>query len=122
MNKRILVVDDSKAMRMIVRRTLRQAGFGDCEVDEAANGIEALACIEKSQPDLILCDWNMPEMNGYELLTQLRAQQKVVKFGFVTTESTPEMVTRATEAGALFLISKPFTPEQFQSALTRAFE
>ena len=117
MSKRILVVDDSKAMRLIVRRTLRQAGF-ECEVDEASNGVEALAAIEKARPDLVLSDWNMPEMNGYELLTQIRIRQVNVKLGFVTTETTPEMQAKAGEAGALFLIGKPFTPEQFKSALS----
>ena len=118
MSKRILVVDDSKAMRLIVRRTLRQAGFGECEVDEAANGVEALAAIEKARPDLVLSDWNMPEMNGYELLTQLNARNIKVRLGFVTTESTPEMQAKASEAGASFLIAKPFTAEQFQAALS----
>ncbi len=117
MSKRILVVDDSKAMRLIVRRTLRQAGFGDYEVDEACNGVEALSAVQAQRPDLILSDWNMPEMNGFELLKTLRAQKNDVRLGFVTTESTPEMQAMATEAGALFLIAKPFTPEQFQASL-----
>lgn len=117
MSKRILVVDDSKAMRLIVRRTLRQAGFGDYEVEEACNGVEAISAIEKASPDLVLSDWNMPEMNGYELLKALRAKKSEVRLGFVTTESTPEMQTLANEAGALFLIAKPFTAEQFQAAL-----
>lgn len=117
MSKRILVVDDSKAMRMIVRRTLRQAGFGEYEIDEAANGLEALAAIQANAPALVLSDWNMPEMNGYELLTQLRALGIAVKFGFVTTESTPEMTSKASEAGALFLIAKPFTVESFQEKI-----
>ena len=117
MSKRILVVDDSKAMRLIVRRTLRQAGFGDYEVDEASNGVEAISAIEQHRPELVLSDWNMPEMNGYELLKTLRAKNNEVRLGFVTTESTPEMQSLATEAGALFLIAKPFTAEQFQAAL-----
>ncbi|HET9932940.1 MAG TPA: response regulator [Polyangiaceae bacterium] len=117
MSKRILVVDDSKAMRLIVRRTLRQAGFGDYEVEEACNGLEAISAIENARPDLILSDWNMPEMNGYELLKALRAKKNDVRLGFVTTESTPEMQAMANEAGALFLIAKPFTAEQFQAAL-----
>jgi two-component system chemotaxis response regulator CheY len=117
MSKRILVVDDSKAMRLIVRRTLRQAGFGDYEVEEATNGLEAISAVENARPDLILSDWNMPEMNGYELLKALRAKKNDVRLGFVTTESTPEMQALANEAGALFLIAKPFTAEQFQAAL-----
>ena len=115
---KILIVDDSKAMRMIVRRTLRQAGFGDHAVSEANNGREALETVRESVPDLILSDWNMPEMSGIELLDNLRAEGIPVKFGFVTTERTPEMRVRASEAGAAFLIVKPFTPEDFKDALT----
>lgn len=115
---KILIVDDSKAMRMIVRRTLRQAGFGDHAVVEANNGKEALENIRQSLPDLVLSDWNMPEMSGIELLDSLRTEGIAVKFGFVTTERTPEMRLRAAEAGASFLIVKPFTPEDFKAALT----
>ena len=117
MSKTILVVDDSKAMRLIVRRTLRQAGFGEFEVEEAANGLEALERIGKAAPALVISDWNMPEMNGIELLRELNARKVSVRFGFVTTEGTPDMRAMADEAGALFLIAKPFTPEQFESAL-----
>lgn len=117
MSKTILIVDDSKAMRLIVRRTLRQAGFGDYEVEEAANGLEALERISKAIPALVVSDWNMPEMNGIELLKELNARKVLVRFGFVTTEGTPDMRAMANEAGALFLIAKPFTPEQFEAAL-----
>jgi two-component system chemotaxis response regulator CheY len=117
MSKTILVVDDSKAMRLIVRRTLRQAGFGEYDVEEAANGLEALERIGKAAPALVISDWNMPEMNGIELLKELNARKVSVRFGFVTTEGTPDMRAMADEAGALFLIAKPFTPEQFESAL-----
>jgi two-component system chemotaxis response regulator CheY len=117
MSKTILVVDDSKAMRLIVRRTLRQAGFGEYEVEEAANGVEALERIGQAAPALVISDWNMPEMNGIELLKELNARKVSVRFGFVTTEGTPDMRALADEAGALFLIAKPFTPEQFESAL-----
>jgi two-component system chemotaxis response regulator CheY len=117
MSKTILVVDDSKAMRLIVRRTLRQAGFGEYEVEEAANGLEALQRIDQAPPALVISDWNMPEMNGIELLKELNKRKVSVRFGFVTTEGTPDMRAMADEAGALFLIAKPFTPEQFESAL-----
>jgi two-component system chemotaxis response regulator CheY len=117
MTHRVLIVDDSKAMRLIVRRTLRQAGFGNCEFEEAADGVQALEQLEKFKPTLVLSDWNMPEMNGYELLCEIRARKPSVKFGFVTTEGSDEMRARGREAGALFLIVKPFTPEAFQQAL-----
>lgn len=117
MAKRILIVDDSKAMRMIVRRTLRQAGFVDLDVEEAASGVEALKMIETNPPHLVLSDWNMPDMSGYELLQQLREKQIKTPLGMITTEGTPEMRAKAAEAGARFLIQKPFTPEDMARAL-----
>ena len=117
MSKTILVVDDSKAMRLIVRRTLRQAGFGDYEVEEASNGVEALQRIGQAPVALVISDWNMPEMSGIELLKELNSRKLTVRFGFVTTEGTPDMRALADEAGALFLIAKPFTAEQFEVAL-----
>ncbi|MFN8195480.1 MAG: response regulator [Nocardioidaceae bacterium] len=114
---RILIADDSKVMRQIVKRTLRQAGYPDAEVTEAENGREALDVVAAGAPDLVLSDWNMPEMNGIELLTTLRANGHGVPFGFVTSEGSPEMRQRAQSAGALFLVAKPFTPEGFREAL-----
>jgi two-component system, chemotaxis family, chemotaxis protein CheY len=115
---RILIVDDSRVMRKIVARTLRQAGYGDADISEATNGAEALEAIDKSEPDIVLSDWNMPEMTGIELLKTLSGRGSTLKFGFVTSESTPEMREQAAKFGALFLIAKPFTPETFQEALT----
>ena len=117
----ILIVDDSKAMRMIVRRTLRQAGYEDSDIREAGNGKEALASIHEHTPTLVLSDWNMPEMNGIELLEHLVKESSPVTFGFVTSEGTPEMRTRAQAAGARFLIAKPFTPDVFQQTLRPYF-
>lgn len=114
---KILIVDDSKAMRMIVKRTLRQAGFGDAHVSEAGNGVEALAAARADRPDLVLSDWNMPEMNGLGLLQALRAEGLDIPFGFITTEGTPEMHKTARDGGALFLITKPFTVEAFQKEI-----
>jgi len=112
----ILIVDDSKAMRMIVRRTLRLAGFR-VEVDEAAGAQEAMQRLREKPVDLVLCDWNMPEMSGLELLEKLRREGNKVKFGFVTTECSVEMRTTAGNAGALFLISKPFTADSLKQVL-----
>jgi two-component system chemotaxis response regulator CheY len=117
MNNRIMIVDDSKAMRMIVRRTLKQAGFGTYEVEEATNGADALAKIRVDAPRLVLSDWNMPDMSGYELLTKLREEKIEVPFAMITTEGTPEMRAKAAAAGALFLIQKPFTPEELARAV-----
>jgi two-component system chemotaxis response regulator CheY len=118
MKKKILIIDDSKAMRLIVRRTLRQAGLGEHDVVEACDGKEGFALIKQNRPDLVLSDWNMPEMTGFELLTELRKHSIDIKFGFVNTEGTTQMRLAASDAGALFLITKPFTPETFRETLT----
>lgn len=115
---KILVADDSRVMRQIVIRTLRQAGFGGHDVVQAENGKEAVELVATERPDLVLSDWNMPEMNGIDALTVLRRSGSTVPFGFVTSEGSAEMRTRAESAGAMFLIAKPFTPEAFGEALT----
>lgn len=114
----VLVVDDSSAMRMMVVRTLRQAGFGGQDVTQAEDGAIALESIRKGVPDLVLADWNMPNMTGLELLQALRAEDIDVPFGFITTESTTEMRQIAAQSGAQFLIAKPFTIESFEKALS----
>ena len=118
---KILVVDDSKAMRMIVRRSLRKCEVaGGIEVVEAENGVCALEVMEAEHPDLVLSDWNMPEMTGIEFLENVRGAGKTTRFGFVTSESTEEMKTRARDAGADFFISKPFTVDELQMKLDAA--
>ena len=114
---KILIADDSRVMRQIVIRTLRQAGHGGHEIVEAENGRQALEMVQTEAPDLVLSDWNMPEMNGIDCLAALRAAGSTVAFGFVTSEGSEEMRQRADAAGAAFLIAKPFTPEAFDDAL-----
>jgi len=114
---KIMIVDDSAAMRMIVKKTLRQAGFEGHEISEAEDGVKALAAIESASPDLVLSDWNMPRMSGIELLEKLAAAGLKFIFGFITTEASVEMRRRATTAGASFLIAKPFTPDSLREAL-----
>ncbi len=116
---KILIVDDSKAMRMIVKRTLRQAGFGGHDIKEAVNGKDALSVMNGWTPGLILCDWNMPEMNGLELLKNVKSEGIPGAFGFVTTEGTAEMRAAAIDAGARFLITKPFTAQTFEAELSK---
>jgi len=114
---RILIVDDSKAMRAIVRRALRQADLGDHSIEEATNGREGLSFIQQSPPDLVLCDLNMPEMSGLELLRTIKQDGLNPRFGFVTSEATPELRNEASKAGALFVITKPFSPDVFSETL-----
>jgi len=117
----IMVVDDSLAMRLIVMKTLREAGYGGHDITQASDGAKALEAIQQETPDLVLCDWNMPNMTGPELLETLKDEGIKLKFGFVTTEASEEMRERAAELGANFLIAKPFTPESFQEKLNPYF-
>jgi two-component system chemotaxis response regulator CheY len=114
---KILVADDSRVMRQIVIRTLRQAGYDDHAIVEAEDGRDALVKVCSEEPDLILSDWNMPNMSGLECLQALRASGSAVPFGFVTSEGSAEMRAKAAEAGALFLIAKPFTEDVFKEHL-----
>jgi two-component system, chemotaxis family, chemotaxis protein CheY len=114
---KIVIADDSRVMRQIVTRTLRQAGFSGNELVEAADGQEAYDAIIKENPDLILSDWNMPNMTGVEVLRAIRRDGLETPFGFVTSEGTEQMREIAASAGALFLIAKPFTADQFRDAL-----
>lgn len=114
---KILVVDDSKAMRMIVSRALRQISMPDLTLEEAATGMEAIRIVEEFSPDLVLADWNMPGMSGYELLVELKGKGYSGKFGFITTEASDDMRQKATEGGADCFITKPFTPESLTQAL-----
>ncbi len=113
----ILIVDDSKAMRGIVMRAVKAAGLAHASYQEAANGAEALAAIRAAPPDLVLTDWNMPEMSGLELIQALRAEGNAVKVGFVTSETDPALRQQALDAGALFVLAKPFTPGVVKDAL-----
>jgi len=114
----ILVVDDSRTMRMIVQRAIRQAGYRGLIIGEAENGAQALEQLRGEQPKLVLSDWNMPEMTGIEFLQQLREEQNLVPFGFITSESSMEIKKLAIQSGANFLISKPFSPEDVERALS----
>jgi two-component system chemotaxis response regulator CheY len=114
---KILIVDDSRVMRQIIVRTLRQAGFGGHEIVEAVNGKEGYAAVGEHQPDLVLSDWTMPEMTGIEMLQMLRANGRDVPLGFVTSDGAAAMLARAEAAGALFVIPKPFTADMFRDVL-----
>ena len=105
-----MVVDDSKAIRMILRKTLKEVGF---EVCEATNGREALSVFEREKADIsfVLVDWNMPQMDGLEFVKQVRADPRYssVVLMMVTSETEIDQVVRALEAGANEYVMKPFT-------------
>jgi two-component system chemotaxis response regulator CheY len=111
---RALIVDDSSVMRKIVERSLRQAGIDLVEVREASNGAEALGALKDSPVDLILCDINMPVMDGLEFVRQLQGVEnaKGVPVVMITTEGSESHVVQALSCGARGYIRKPFTAEQ----------
>lgn len=114
---RALVVDDSRAMRMILKRTLTGIGF---EVLEAGDGRQALEVLAAAGPvDLTLVDWNMPVMTGYELIVEVRARRELdaMPIMMVTTETEVSQVTRALEAGANEYVMKPFTEDALREKL-----
>ncbi len=114
---KVVVADDSRVMRQIVIRTLRQAGYDWWEIEEAEDGADALGKIRASRPDFVLSDWNMPNMTGIELLRTMRGEGDETPFAFVTSEGSPQMREQADQAGALFLIAKPFTAETFRETI-----
>lgn len=106
-----LIIDDSKAIRLILRRMLSEVGF---ETSEAGDGQEALDLVDGGlRPDLILVDWNMPVLSGLELIEQVRQapRSSTAKIVMVTTETELPQVVRALSAGADEYVMKPFTAE-----------
>jgi two-component system chemotaxis response regulator CheY len=115
---RALIVDDSRAMRTILKGILKGLGF---ETFEAGHGKEALERLkEVGATDLALVDWNMPEMNGLEFVQAVRAQQayEETRLVMITTETDMARVTAALEAGANEYLMKPFTKESMLDKLT----
>ncbi|MEE2640586.1 MAG: response regulator [Planctomycetota bacterium] len=114
---KILVADDSRTMRMIIIRTLKQAGFSGHAFVEADDGLQALTCILSEKPGLVLADWNMPLMTGFELLNAVRNDSLDLRFGFITAVSSMNALQKAMNAGADFFIIKPFTSYSFETEL-----
>ena len=115
---RAMVIDDSRAMRTILGRMLKEIGFETCE---AVNGKAALESLKGLGPlDLALVDWNMPEMNGYEFIQALRADKTFdsMRVMMVTTEADLVNVSKALEAGANEYLMKPFTKEAVTEKLS----
>jgi two-component system, chemotaxis family, chemotaxis protein CheY len=113
---RALIVDDSSVMRKIVERSLNQAGIKLAEVFEAGNGAEALAVLQDNKVDIVLCDINMPVMDGLEFIKQLPSIENArgVPVVMITTEGSESHVVQALSSGARGYIRKPFTLEQIR--------
>jgi len=120
MAKNLMIVDDSATMRKIIMRTVRMSGLKFESTEEAGNGVEALEKLGSAPVDIMLCDVNMPEMNGTELVKKVRELSACdnTKIIMVSTESSQELIDSVMADGANGFITKPFTPEKFQEKLS----
>jgi CheY-like chemotaxis protein len=109
MQLKFLVVDDSRAMQAIIRRSLQNGGFGDAMIVGVGDGQSALEHVANNKPDLLITDWHMPGMSGLELLQAVRQRHGTsVKVGMITTEGSEELLRQARQSGAAFILHKPF--------------
>ena len=116
---RVLAVDDSATMRRIIKNQLKQSGVED--VDEASNGREALMLLARSQYDLLITDWNMPEMCGLDLVIEIRKTEplKALPILMVTTVSAKQDIVNALKAGVNNYVVKPFDAATLQAKVTQ---
>ncbi len=118
-----LVVDDASFIRDLVKRTLKSQ-FAQCNIDEAVNGKKAQSLLAKSNYDLILCDWEMPELSGLEVLTWLREYEQEngsakTPFMMVTSRGEKEHVVKAVQSGVSDYIGKPFSADQLMKKVMK---
>ena len=120
MAKSLMIIDDSATMRKIIMRTMRMSGLEFDTPQEAGNGKEALDKLSSGPVDIILCDINMPEMNGMEFVKKARELDNCseTKIIMVSTESAQDLIDNVISDGANGFINKPFTPEKFQEKLS----
>ncbi len=114
--RRVLIIDDSEAVRRQVAQTLEPAGY---DVVEASDGFEGLSVIKSAGPALVLCDLNMPRMGGMEMLAELSRSQPVPVMVMLTTEAQPALIRRARELGAVGWIVKPFKADLLIAAVNK---
>ena len=121
LNMNVLIVDDFATMRRILKNIMKQIGFSN--IVEAENGKNALKLLKSDPIDLVLCDWNMPEMAGIDLLNAVRGddQLKTMPFVMVTAEAQKENILEAVKAGVSSYIVKPFTAETVEEKLNKVF-
>ena len=115
----VLIVDDSAAIRKILRRVLQQAEIPLGQVLEAGDGREAIECLKKQRVNLVLSDINMPNMDGLQFLSEIKAypECKDIPVVMVTTEGSQSKVLEAVQLGAVGYVRKPFTAEQIKEKL-----
>jgi CheY-like chemotaxis protein len=115
-----LIVDDSRAIQAIIKRSIAAAGYETASVQSASNGQAALDALERMTPDLLITDWHMPGMSGLELIQvvkQTRGDQ--IQVGLVTTEVSPDMLRQARDSGAAFILQKPFNDAELLESIRR---
>ncbi len=117
---KILIVDDSQAMRKIIQWNLRHAEICVDKVFEASCVQDAFHIIESRRPDLVITDWNMPEMGGLQLLKAVRDAQNSVWFGFVITQTTSNIRNLVKDAGANFIVSNPSSLSSFKAQISQS--
>lgn len=115
----ILIVDDSLPMRKVIRKTIKASGFSKAEFEEAADGLDALKILKDKWIDIVVTDFNMPNMNGLELVAEMKKDDllKTIPVLVVTTEGGKIRVDEFKGIGVAGYITKPFTPEQIKMKL-----
>jgi two-component system chemotaxis response regulator CheY len=117
---KILLVDDSKTMRNIQKSVLIQLGY--TEIEEACDGVDALSKIGAFKPELLLVDWNMPNMDGLTFVKRFRQNNRTTPIIMVTTETERARVVEAIKAGVNNYVVKPFTPDLLSQRITETLE
>jgi two-component system chemotaxis response regulator CheY len=119
---KFLIVDDFSTMRRIIRNLLKELGYSN--VDEAEDGVMALAKLRSESFDFVVSDWNMPNMDGLTMLQQIRADPALAKLPvlMVTAEAKKENIIAAAQAGASGYVVKPFTAATLDEKLNKIFE
>ncbi len=119
MSFNVLIVDDSRSMRAVIKKTISMSGFKMDQCVEAGNGREALDVLAKAWVDVIISDINMPEMNGLELLEELKKDSllKAIPAIVISTEGSEKRIQDAYDLGARGFIKKPFLPEEIKKVL-----
>lgn len=112
---KVLLVDDSKTMRNIQKGILSQLGY--TELEEAADGLDAMSKVGAFEPELMLVDWNMPNMDGLTFVKKVRASGNTCPIIMVTTEAERTRVVEAIKAGVNNYVVKPFTPDVLQDRI-----
>lgn len=117
----VLIVDDSLPMRSVIKKTVRAAGYATAEFLEAGDGKQAMALIDENWVDIVITDFNMPVMNGLELICEMKKNElfEQIPVVVISTEGSEEKIDAFIEHGAAGFIRKPFSPEQLRDILVQ---